>query len=115
VTKPTDDESALRALLADILARGYSVSVYDGGGWPVKRSRDASAIFEAASAVEEASLKIGGAAGETLGTFLIVFGNCPDELIADYSWNRNFHGDETGPMFEIDSACQRLFEGESAL
>jgi hypothetical protein len=115
MTKPTDDESALRALLADILARGYSVSVNDGEAWPVKRSRDAAAVFEAASAVEEASLRIYSEAGETFGTFLIIFGNCPDELIADYSWNQNFHSDESGPMFEIDSAFQRLFEGESAL
>jgi hypothetical protein len=109
MTKPDDDESALRALIADILERGYSVSVNDGEAWPVKRSRDASAIFEAANAVEEATLKIRDAAGESLGTLLIVFGNCPDELIADYSWNRNFHSDEGGPMFEIDSAFQRLF------
>lgn len=104
-----DDNKALKWLIGDILARGYSISVNDGDGWPIKQSRDPDAIFEAANGVFEAWLKIHDEAGASLGIIAIVFGNDPSELIADYSWNTNFHEGEVGPMFAIEEAFQGQF------
>ena len=61
------EQQALRALVSIIVAQGYSVSVNDGGDWPVKRSTDIAEICDAASAVGEALLRLRGHDGATAG------------------------------------------------
>jgi hypothetical protein len=81
------EQQALRALVSIIVAQGYSVSVNDGGDWPVKRSTDIAEICDAASAVGEALLRLRGRDGATAGVIDLVFGNAPDELISDHTDN----------------------------
>ncbi|MBB4200583.1 hypothetical protein CCR94_18180 [Rhodoblastus sphagnicola] len=87
LTKPSNDQEALQALVTIIIAQDYSISVNDGGDWPVKRSTDIPEICEAASAVSEALLRLRGGDGATAGMIDLVFGNAPDELISDHTDN----------------------------
>ena len=63
------------------------MSVSDRGDWPVKKSVDVEAICEAAAAVDEARLVLRKSSEDVrhAGSLLLVFGNSPDELIADCS------------------------------
>jgi hypothetical protein len=99
-----NEQQALRALVSIIVAQGYSVSVNDGGDWPVQRSTDIDAICEAASAVGEALLRLRDRDGATAGVIDLVFGNAPDELISDHTNNP-----EMNTIFE---AFQRQFAKE---
>src|SRR5512137_1577539 len=104
LTKPSNDKEALSVLVTIIIAQGYSVSVNDGGDWPVKRSTDIAEICEAASAVSEALLRLRGGDGATAGVIDLVFGNAPDELISDHTDNP--------AMTAVFDEFQRRFAGE---
>jgi hypothetical protein len=74
-------------LVAAALAAGYTVSVYDGEEYPVKRSRKSKEILEALASTEEDWLVIRDGAGERLGSLRLIWGNdqTGEELIADYT------------------------------
>ena len=74
---------AYEKLVKLALSRGYSISVYDGETWAVKRSKDTQEILDAITSVEEAQLRI--RAEDKHGWALVVpYGVAPDETIADY-------------------------------
>lgn len=78
--------SVLKALVSRAIARGLVVSVNDGESWPVKKSTDIQAIVEAATGVDESSLRFrDSVTGESVGFVYLVFGNSPEELIADHT------------------------------
>lgn len=65
---------------------GFTISVWDGEEWQVKRSRDRAAIIEAVESVEEAKLRIRDLAGEVVGSALVsAFGLADDETVVDHS------------------------------
>lgn len=76
-------------LVAAALAAGYTVSVYDGEEYTVKRSRKSKEILEALATTGEDALVIRDSAGERLGVLSLIWGNNPsgDELISDHSDN----------------------------
>jgi hypothetical protein len=76
-------------LVAAALAAGYTVSVYDGEEYTVKRSRKSKEILEALATTGEDVLVIRDSAGERLGVLSLIWGNDPsgDELISDHSDN----------------------------
>jgi len=77
---------ATRLVRAAIHA-GYTVSVYDGEEYTVKRSRKERQILAALASTEEDTLLIRDSAGERIGALCLIWGNDPDgeELIADYT------------------------------
>ena len=78
--------SVLKALVSRAIARGLVVSVNDGESWPVKKSTDIQAIVEAATGVDESSLRFrDSVTGESVGFVYLVFGNSPEDLIADHT------------------------------
>ena len=81
------ESTVLKSLIRNAIARGYLISVHDGEEWAVVKSKDATAIFEAATATDESNLRFRLIGGEFIGTVYLVFGNSPEELIADYSDN----------------------------
>ena len=88
--------SYARRLVDEALREGYYLSVHDGEEWPVVVSRDRDAIVRAMESVDICHLRIRGAmvgdkAGPILGNALIVYGNDPDEEIADYTDNQFMH------------------------
>ena len=81
------DAVIVRALVDAILARGHAISVHDGECFAVKRSNDRAAILDALASTEADTLIVRDASGTKLGSFFLVYGNGPDELIADYTFN----------------------------
>jgi hypothetical protein len=70
------------------LRKGYTVSVWDGEEWQVKRSPSFNAICEAIKSVEEAQLRVRDAEGKVVAWALVsAFGLEPDETVVDYSVN----------------------------
>jgi len=77
---------ATRLVRAAIHA-GYTVSVYDGGEYTVKRSRQVRQILEALGSTEEDVLVIRDSEGARLGALSLIWGNdaTGEELIADHT------------------------------
>lgn len=72
------------------LDRGYTISVYDGGDYPLKRSSNLDDILNALGATDEEWIIIRDprlTPRNLIGTIQLVYGNDPDEVVADYSDN----------------------------
>lgn len=79
-------EAAYISLIKAALARGLTVSVFDGEEWNPKRSSDLNEIQAAVESVEEAHLSFRNELGQQQGRALIIpFGVDPDETVADHS------------------------------
>ena len=78
-----------RKLVSAILARGLTVSVYDGGETTLARSKDRRAILAAMGTTGSDTLTARNKSGERVASFMLVYGNAEDgsELIADHSAN----------------------------
>lgn len=70
------------------LKAGYTVSVYDGEEWQVKRSTGYKAIVEAVESVDEAQLRVRDTEGKVIAWALVsAFGLADDETMMDWSDN----------------------------
>ena len=80
-------QTAYIHLVKTALKHGYTVSVWDGGEWQVKRSKGLKTIIEAVKSVEEAQLRIRNG-DEVVGWALVsVYGVDPEETVIDTSDN----------------------------
>ena len=68
---------------------GYTVSVWDGEEWQVKRSSSLPAIKDAMESVDESQLKFRDADGNEVGWAFIVLGNDGGDEVCDYSVGRD--------------------------
>ena len=77
---------AYKHLIKHALKAGYTVSVYDGEIWEVKRSTSYKAIVECVESVEEAALRIRDKEGAIVTSSVTVsaFGLADDETVIDY-------------------------------
>ena len=81
-----DDAKTATALVDAILANpGHTISVNDGDGWAIRRSADRAKILEAMASTGEDTLAVFDANGDRLGSFWLIYGHGPGELIADHS------------------------------
>lgn len=74
-------------LIKYALAKGCTVSVWDGEAWQVKRSTSFQEIKNASESVDESTLRIRDSKGNVVGSAFVVL-DCtfePDEYIADYT------------------------------
>jgi hypothetical protein len=78
-----------RKLVKAALDAGYTVSVYDGEEWTVKRARRMKTVMDALATTGEDTLRIRDADGNPCGSFYLVWGNADDgsELISDHTDN----------------------------
>jgi hypothetical protein len=76
-----------RRLVKSILARGLTVSVYDGEETTLARSKDRAAILAAMGTTGCDTLTARNDSGARVASFMLVYGNAEDgsELIADHS------------------------------
>lgn len=81
------ERSVAKSLIEAGLRRGYTVSVQDGEEWVVRRSSSASDCLKALFTTGEDRIMFRDADEERVGTFLLIGGNAPDELIADHTDN----------------------------
>jgi len=86
------ERAIVRRAVRDILAAhdgAYCISVSDGEGWPVKRSRDLAAIMENIGQCDEESIRIrhtdDPAGTVSSGNIYLVYGNDGWDVIADHT------------------------------
>jgi hypothetical protein len=73
-------------LVREALNRDYTVSVYDGEEWPLKRSTSHRAILAAMFSTDSDTLRFHDSSGMSLGSVLLIYGNGED-VIFDHSDN----------------------------
>jgi hypothetical protein len=83
------EKNAAVVLVRKALAAGYTVSVFDGEEYSVKRSSDLVEIKRELHATDEEWLTFRRADGSRVGTAFLVYGNAPDgsELVCDHTDN----------------------------
>ena len=76
-------------LIKNVLKDGYTISVWDGEEWQVKRSNSSKAIVAAVDSVDEAQLRIRDNNGNVIGWALVsaAVDLDDDETIIDCSEN----------------------------
>lgn len=79
----TNEKLIVGKLVADLLAAGYSLSVYDGEEYPLRRSTDADAIYKALASTDFDRLHT-HKEGYREGWVLLIWGNDRD-IISDYT------------------------------
>lgn len=82
------EHTVANRLVRNIINRGYTVSVWEGEDWALRRSANLQEIMESLASTGEDVLLVKD--GEkTIGRFWLVWGNDPsgEELIADYTDN----------------------------
>lgn len=82
-----DESTAASKLIDVLLAYNRTISVHDGECWTVVNSTNRAFILDAMATTEMDTLKIREADETFIGTMLLVYGNAPDELVADHSDN----------------------------
>jgi hypothetical protein len=80
-------KKAYLELIKNALAKGLTISVFDGEEWAVKRSTGYKEIKEAVESVEVAEIRLRNADGEKVGWAMIIDGLEPDETVADFTHN----------------------------
>ena len=69
------------------LAAGYTISVYDGGAWPLKRSSNRVDILAAMYSTDSDTLRFRlPESGNIVGSIMLVYGNGA-EVVCDYTDN----------------------------
>jgi hypothetical protein len=77
---------AYRHLVKFVLSKNYSISVWDGEEWQVKRSNKFQEIIDAIESVEEAELRIRNEEKVVVGVASVsAFGLEDDETVTDYT------------------------------
>ena len=72
-------------IVTDALALNYTVSVYDGEEWALKRSGNHQEIIAALNSTGWDQLKFRKADGEYVGVVALIWGECGHDLINDYT------------------------------
>ena len=73
------------ALVDKALKDGHSVSVFDCEEWTVKLSKNKKQIRNALFTTDMDNIRIRNDAGESLGTFSLIYGECGYDVISDYT------------------------------
>ena len=81
-----------KAIIKDIILRAFKqgcrVSVYDGEEWVLEGSHDVEEILGMLGTTEADCLRlINNIGGNFVGSIDLVYGNAPDEVVCDYSWD----------------------------
>jgi hypothetical protein len=86
------EQQSARLLIDGALKRNWTVSVFDGEEWALKRSTAPDAIIDAMGNTGEDNLTFRDADGKLVGRAMLVWGNSPVELVADHTL------DDKGPF-----------------
>lgn len=105
-SKHTAERAIAKAAIADLLAAGFVVSLFDGEAYPVKKSSNAKEIFAAMFSVDEETLIARDASGTKIGVVNFVYGNDGYDAMAEYS--EALHAVLTGARTEADKREAQL-------
>lgn len=79
------EKSVLRGIISRALAKGFTVSLFDGEEWVVRKSRNAQEVIGSMFTVDEETLRFCDADGVKVGDAFIVHGNSPEEVVCDHT------------------------------
>lgn len=74
----------LRKMCRSLCAAGYSLSVWDGEEWAIKRSTQPDIVLAELRATDEEQVRV-REGDKVIGTIYLVYGNSPWEVVSDYS------------------------------
>jgi hypothetical protein len=80
------ERKTIRALCKAALDKGFLLSYNDGEAWPVKKTNNIAEIMPHVQSTDEATLMVTDKDGKKIASYFLVYGNAPDEVIADYSY-----------------------------
>ena len=88
----------VEAIVKAALAKGYMISLDNGGAWPIIRCTDFATIMAAMFTVCDETLVFRQFDGSRVGAIYLVYGNAPDEVVNDHSDNMAMYAllDEAG-------------------
>ena len=78
------DELVTNFLVQDLLDQGFTLSVYDGEEYTVKKSRDYTEIVAALRSTDNDELVV-RKDNERIGAISLIYGECGYDVISDYS------------------------------
>ena len=84
-TRQMIEKGIAKRVVRAAIEAGYTVSLYDGGEWTVKRSRKLSEVVGAMFTVDEERLDIRNSEGGLIGNVWFVYGNDGYDAINDYT------------------------------
>ena len=80
----SNEKMIVRKVVKNAIALGYTVSLYDGEEWTVRKSSNVAAVMDAVQSTDSDTLSF-RKDGEKVGSVWLVYGNSASEVIADYS------------------------------
>lgn len=97
---PQVEREVATHLIDAALAHNWTVSVYDGEAWCLKRSSNRDDILAAIASTDADNIRFRDADGRNMGMVVLVWGNDQD-IIADYTL-------DDGGKFErfMDAVCE---------
>ena len=82
-TRQMIEKGIAKRVVRAAIEAGYTVSLWDGGEWAVKRSSKLPEVIRAMFTVDEESLEFRNAEGGLIGTVWMVYGNDGFDAIND--------------------------------
>jgi hypothetical protein len=79
----TEERFVVKQIVGRALDKGYLLSVFDGEDVPVMHSDDAEAVMAGLGHCDEEWLYVANEDRKQIGTIFLVYGNDPDEVVAD--------------------------------
>jgi hypothetical protein len=79
----TEERFVVKQIVGRALDKGYLLSVYDGEETPVEHSDDLEAVMAELGHCEAEWLLVENADRKRIGSIFLVYGNDPDEVVAD--------------------------------
>lgn len=80
------ERALVQKLIQAGLAKGYAVSIWDSEAWALKRSTDLGAIMLSLGETDQENVRF-RLDGVYVGTMVLIYGNSPEEVIADHTDN----------------------------
>ena len=81
------ERAIISRLVKDGLKLNYTVSIFDGEEWCLKRSNSYKKIMDSIQSTDVDKIRFRDSDGEIVGSFLMVYGNDGYDVISDYSDN----------------------------
>lgn len=79
----TEERFVVKQIVGRALDKGYLLSVLDGEDFPIRHSDDAEAVMAELGHCDDEWLYVENADGKQIGVIYLVYGNDPDEVVAD--------------------------------
>ena len=97
-----------RKLIKTAIAAGFTVSVFDGEEWTVKRSRKVAECVNACFTTDMDQITVRRDNGDAFASFQLIYGNDGFDVIADYGYNQ-VDADEVAAFFAPIEAYAEQF------